>query len=104
EMSQDEQDESTNFEEIIVMDNFARDYEMVKVPRGTGGHGGGDIRLQDKIFRTPDMQDPLQHSAGIRDGAMSILIGIAARKSIESGEAVRIEDLSTIKPHATRSS
>ncbi|MEX0771972.1 MAG: Gfo/Idh/MocA family oxidoreductase [Balneolales bacterium] len=104
EMSQSEQEEITNYEEIIVMDNFASDYEMVKVPRGSGGHGGGDIRLQDKIFRTPNMEDPLQHSAGIRDGAMSILIGIAARKSIESGEPVRIEDLSSIKPHPNRAS
>ncbi|MEX0686208.1 MAG: Gfo/Idh/MocA family oxidoreductase [Balneolales bacterium] len=104
EMSQDEQEDSKNYEEIIVMDNFARDYEMIKVPRGRGGHGGGDALLQDKIFRNPDIADPLQHTAGIRDGAMSILIGIAARKSIESGEPVRISDLSSLNPHPTRES
>lgn len=35
-------------------------------------------------------------------GAVSILVGIAASKSIESGEPVRIEDLVALKPHANR--
>jgi hypothetical protein len=32
----------------------------------------------------------------LRDGAMSVLVGIAARKSIESGKPVRIADLTDI--------
>lgn len=102
EMSQQELEEAANYEEIMVMDNFSREHELIKVFQESGGHGGGDIRLQNQIFRNPDMEDPLKHAAGIRDGAMSILIGIAARKSIESGEPVRIEDLTPIKPHPTR--
>jgi hypothetical protein len=58
--------------------------------------------LQDKIFRDPDMADPYKHSAGTRDGAMSCLIGIAARKSIEEQRPVKIEELTFIKPHPTR--
>lgn len=102
EMSQEELVEAANYEEIMVMDNFSREYELIKVFQESGGHGGGDVRLQNQIFRNPDMADPLQHAAGIRDGAMSILIGIAARKSIESGESIRIEDLTPLKPHPTR--
>ena len=66
------------------------------------GHGGGDERLQNRIIRNPDEPDPLKHLAGLRDGAMSVLIGIAARKSIESGVPVRIEDLTDLKPQAKR--
>jgi hypothetical protein len=58
--------------------------------------------LHDKIFKNPDNPDPLKHSAGVRDGAMSILIGIAARKSIESGDPIRIAELTDLEPRAKR--
>ncbi|HOP00467.1 MAG TPA: Gfo/Idh/MocA family oxidoreductase, partial [Bacteroidales bacterium] len=90
-----------NYEEVMVMDNFG-DYELIKVPKGGGGHGGGDMRLQDKIFKNPDMPDPYKHAAGLRDGAMSVLIGIAARKSIEEKRVVRIEELTDLKPSVKR--
>jgi hypothetical protein len=84
------------------MKNFDPNYEIVKVEAARGGHGGGDSRLQDKIFRDPSMADPLKHAAGTRDGAMSCLIGVAARKSIEEQRPVKIEELTDIKPHPTR--
>lgn len=102
EMSQDEIDEATDYEEIMVMDNFSEQPELIKVFQESGGHGGGDIRLQNQILRNTEMEDPLNHTAGSRDGAMSALIGIAARKSIESGETVRIEDLTDLVPQAKR--
>ena len=46
-----------------------------------GRSRGGDEQLHNQVFRTPDREDPFQRSAGIRDGAMSVLIGVAARKS-----------------------
>ncbi len=101
EMSQADKEKSANYEEIMVMDNFG-DYKLNKVRRGEGGHGGGDKRLHDRIFRTPDMEDPYGHAAGTRDGAMSILIGIAARKSIEEGKAIKIADLTDLEPRAKR--
>lgn len=101
-MSQQEREEAADYEEIMVMDNFSSQYEHIKVRQESGGHGGGDVRLQDQIFRNPDMDDPLKHAAGKRDGAMSILVGIAARKSIESGEPVRVDDLTSLTPHPTR--
>lgn len=102
EMSQDEIDEATDYEEIMVMDNFSEQPELIKVFQESGGHGGGDIRLQNQILRNTELEDPLNHTAGSRDGAMSALIGIAARKSIESGEPVRIEDLTDLVPQAKR--
>jgi predicted dehydrogenase len=89
-------------DEIFVMKNFDNDYKMISVETSRGGHGGGDKRLQDKIFRDPDMPDPYKHSAGSRDGAMSCLIGIAARKSIDEKRPVKIEELTDLKPHPTR--
>ncbi|MCB9287233.1 MAG: Gfo/Idh/MocA family oxidoreductase [Lewinellaceae bacterium] len=86
----------------IILHNTWKDYKTVQVPFERRGHGGGDERLQDKIFRNPEDPDPLKHTAGIRDGAMSILIGIAARKSIESGEPVRIAELTDLQPRAKR--
>jgi predicted dehydrogenase len=101
EMSQDEEAAGSDYDEIMVMENF-KDYELVKVFHTSAGHGGGDQRLQDKIFRNPDMPDPMKHSAGSRDGAMSILIGIAARKSIEEQRAVKIAELTDLVPKIIR--
>ena len=56
-----------------------------------GGHGGADPKLQDRIFR--DAPDTLKQAAGTRDGALSILIGIAARRSIEQQRPVMIDEL-----------
>lgn len=66
--------------------------ELVLVPRAKGGHGGGDVRLRDMLFR-PNVPDPLGHAAGSHAGAMSILTGVAANRSMETGLPVRIADL-----------
>lgn len=87
--------------EIMVMDNFAKNYEIYTTPKIKGGHGGGDIRLQKRIF--VDKNDNPHHvMAGTRDGAMSILIGIAARKSIALKRPVKISELTDLKPMANR--
>jgi predicted dehydrogenase len=88
--------------EPIVVHKLWNDFETTRVPMSRAGHGGGDKRLHDKIFKNPDMPDPYGRSAGLRDGAMSVLIGIAARKSIESGEPVNIAELTDLEPRVTR--
>lgn len=88
--------------EPIIVHKLWKDFETVKVPVERGGHGGGDQRLQDKIFVSPEIPDPYQRSAGLRDGVMSILVGIAARKSIESGEPVKIAALTDMEPREER--
>ena len=88
--------------EPVVVHKLWNNFETIQVPMARAGHGGGDKRLHDKLFKNPDMADPYGRSAGLRDGAMSILIGIAARKSIESGEPVNIAQLTDLEPRVTR--
>jgi predicted dehydrogenase len=102
EMNQAAEAESSAYDEIIVSENFGKS-ELVKVPFVRGGHGGGDRRLQDQLFRNRDRTDPLKHAAGLRDGAMAILVGIAARKSIDEGRPVKIGELTDLKPGVERS-
>jgi predicted dehydrogenase len=90
-----------DYEEIQVTDNFGK-MELIKIPRAEGGHNGGDNRLQDSIFKNPSGEDPLGQSANLRNGAMSILIGVAARKSIDEGKLIHVGDLSELVPQKSR--
>jgi len=101
EMSQSDGVEIEGYQPIILHKLWNK-YETIQVPFERGGHGGGDKRLHDKIFVNPEAPDPYKHSAGTRDGAMSILIGVAARNSIESGEPVKIAELTDLQPRAQR--
>jgi hypothetical protein len=62
-----------------------------------GGHGGGDTRLRDLIFRKVDAPAHLRLPDS-RAGAMSCLTGIAARTSVDEKRAVRIADLVRFPP------
>jgi len=89
------------FYEIMAMDNFNKNYEIITVPKIRGGHGGGDVRMQKRMF--VDTNDNPHHvMAGTREGAMSILIGIAARKSIKEKRPVKISELTDLVPMANR--
>lgn len=100
EMSQDKKEDYKS--EPIIVHKLWNDFETTQVKIERGGHGGGDKRLHDKIFKSPNEKDPFDRAAGVRDGAMSILIGVAARKSIESGHPVRIAELTDLEPRAKR--
>jgi len=63
-----------------------------KVKTGEGGHGGADEKMKNIMFK-PDQADPLGAMAGSRAGVMSAIIGIAARKSIETGQRQKVNDL-----------
>lgn len=100
-----EMDQSGSFEnrlKPIIVHKLWGKQEVVNVDFNRGGHGGGDERLQDQIFRKNQEQDMHKHMAGTRDGAMSILIGTAARNSIEMGQPVKIGSLTTLQPRAKR--
>ncbi len=62
------------------------------IKAGGGGHWGADGVMQDQIFRDV-APDPLGRRAGSRQGALSILIGIAARRSIEQGRPFTVDEL-----------
>ncbi|KAJ5197728.1 uncharacterized protein N7498_006845 [Penicillium cinerascens] len=76
---------------ITVHPMFAEPYP-VHIDEGQGGHGGGDPILLNDLFGQP-APDRFNRAASHVDGAMSILTGIAANKSIRTGQAVHIKDL-----------
>ena len=88
-----------NYDEIVVAKNFGK-RQYIQIPHASG-HGGGDKLLRDQIF-IPNIADPYKQAAGVRDGALACLVGIAARKSIDSKAAVMIKDLTTIVPQAQK--
>lgn len=73
---------------ITVYPMFGDAYN-VEIPEGKGGHGGGDRVMLNDIFGVPEY-DPFHRAASHVDGAMSILTGIAANKSIATGEPVDV--------------
>ncbi len=91
--------EKEPFDEIHVMPTFGK-REIIKLSNKEEGHGGGDVRLRKQVFMGGE--DTYHQSAGSRDGSMAILIGIAARNSIDTNNVVNIADLTTLKPQATR--
>lgn len=56
------------------------------------GHGGGDKRLLESLFGDP-AEDPLGRDADHEDGARSLLIGLAANRSFETGQVVQVSSL-----------
>ncbi|MCS7314356.1 MAG: Gfo/Idh/MocA family oxidoreductase [Bryobacterales bacterium] len=79
-------------DEIRVTKNFGKS-EVLVIPHAKGGHFGADPRLRAMIF-DPAKPDPLKQRAGSRAGAMSLLTGVAAVKSADSGgQPVKIASL-----------
>ena len=76
---------------ITVYPMFGDAYN-VPIEEGVGGHGGGDKVLLNDLFGVPEY-DPFNRAASHIDGAMSILTGIAANKSIAGGMPVDIKTL-----------
>jgi predicted dehydrogenase len=77
--------------EFRLTKNF-KDTRTWTVARSEGPHEGADMKLKNLWFK-PDQLDPLGKRAGSRAGVLSSIIGIAARKSIESGKRIKIADM-----------
>jgi hypothetical protein len=58
-----------------------------------GDHGGGDRLMLEDIFLPEPAPDKYLRSADERAGACSILVGIAANRSLETGEKVKLADM-----------
>ncbi|MEV1332195.1 Gfo/Idh/MocA family oxidoreductase [Micromonospora costi] len=58
------------------------------------GHGGADARMTDVLLG--GAPDPLARAAGAEDGALALLTGLAANRSLETGAPVRVADLLTL--------
>jgi predicted dehydrogenase len=90
-----------HYDELRVTDNFGQT-ELIRIPQGEGGHAGGDTLLLDRVFKDRRGADPLGLAAGLRDGAMAVLIGIAARRSVDERRPVQVAELTSLRPHPTR--
>jgi predicted dehydrogenase len=78
--------------EILFQPHWGKPHIIEYEQSDLGGHGGGDVRLLDHVFRGVE-DDPLGHAAGYLDGAKSILTGIAANESMKRGLPVKVRDL-----------
>lgn len=76
---------------ITVFPQFAAPYE-VEIEEGVGGHGGGDPVMLRDIFERP-LEDRFNRAASHVDGALSIMTGIAANRSIATGLPVKVDQL-----------
>jgi predicted dehydrogenase len=67
--------------------------QTIEVINKGGGHGGGDPIMKDEVFMGKNENDKTKRFAGAWDGALSVLLGTAARESLKSGKPVKIEEL-----------
>lgn len=77
---------------ILLFPHFAP-VQNIPVETGKGGHGGGDWPLLENLFLPHPPKDPCERAAGFEDGAMSILVGVAANRSLRTDKPVRIASL-----------
>ena len=78
-------------EDIHLTKSFGKD-EKITIPKIVGGHGGGDERLRDVVFRNVEVPEYMKLPDS-RAGAMSCLTGIAARTSVDRRTPIKISDL-----------
>jgi predicted dehydrogenase len=78
---------------IRVFPMFGEGYD-VELPSGEdGNHGGADPVMLEQLFSPNPPPDPFNRAASHVDGAASIMLGIAANRSMETHQPVRINDL-----------
>jgi predicted dehydrogenase len=77
---------------IKVFPHFQSGYE-VEIWQSKGGHGGADPVMLEHLFGSEPPAGKYLRAADERAGAWSILTGIAANRSIESGQPVRVDEL-----------
>lgn len=82
---------SENLAELRITRSFGST-QTFAIKAGAAGHFGADEIMQRQIFRKKD-PDPLGHPAGSREGALSALVGIAARHSIEQRRPIKLDEL-----------
>lgn len=92
---------SGGFDEIVITHNYTGKRDYIHIPQAEG-HGGGDEKLLNKIFNPNVTEDSYHQAASVRDGALSILVGIAARNSIDTGKPVKIGEMTSIQPEVKK--
>lgn len=89
------------YHEIVTQRNF-EEYKRIEFPFVRKGHWGGDRLMFNEIFRKETIKPELHHAADVRDGSMAVLIGIAARKSIDEQRPIKIAELTSLVPQANK--
>jgi predicted dehydrogenase len=84
-------DQAATGSRIVLRPHWSKP-RSIEAPIVAGGHGGGDVRLLHDVFVGAG-HDPLGRAAGMTDGVASILTGIAANQSFNTGAPVRVADL-----------
>ena len=87
--------------QIRVIPHFGCE-EWIEVPKAEGTHGGGDPPLQRQMFDSDPPPDHLGRSAGHEQGIASVLIGVAANRSIECGRAIAIRELASLSDESVK--
>jgi len=85
--------------EVYLTKSFGQ-REKIAMEQITGGHGGGDARIRDLIFRKTELPSYMR-LPNSRAGALSCLTGIAARTSVEQNRAIKIADLVKLPARST---
>ncbi len=89
------------YHEIVSQRNF-EDFKRIEFPFVRRGHWGGDVLMHNEIFRGDVIDPKMRHAADVRDGSMAVLIGIAARKSIDEKRPVKISELTDMVPQMNK--
>ncbi|KAL2177334.1 uncharacterized protein P884DRAFT_259562 [Thermothelomyces heterothallicus CBS 202.75] len=76
---------------ILLRPLFGKPRE-VEIPAADGAHGGGDKILLRDLFGEPQTDEHMRAASHV-DGAASILTGIAANKSMATGQVVYVDDI-----------
>ena len=85
--------------QVRVTPLFSEGYD-VPIESKSGSHGGSDSLIQEQIFAADPPVDTLGRNAGHEQGAASLLIGVAANRSIKTGQPVEMDDLVRLNPEA----
>jgi predicted dehydrogenase len=67
--------------------------EAIPLQRGEGGHGGADPQLRADLFGRAWDAEPTDRTASLMDAVQAVLIGVAADKSITTGQPVEVQGL-----------
>ncbi|KAI0169850.1 NAD-binding Rossmann fold oxidoreductase family protein [Hypoxylon sp. FL1284] len=76
----------------IVLRRMFEKPQDIEISEATGAHGGGDAVLLNDLFGEPTTDEHMRAASHI-DGALSILTGIAANKSMATGQVVNVDDV-----------
>ncbi|KAL7620742.1 hypothetical protein AAE478_009740 [Parahypoxylon ruwenzoriense] len=66
--------------------------QEIEISDSVGAHGGGDAVLLNDLFGEPTTDEYMRAASHV-DGALSILTGIAANRSIATGQVVNVDDV-----------